>query len=163
MNLFWVVFYGICTKTLLVMQGKVMHDICGGFSCSLKIIDICQKTKFLALRGFRFTLSWKYIIMVSFIRIAFAIANLKVFKVFRTIPASMKWPFLGGFWALTPPNMVQYCHNSHQRWYSSKQKVCLKNIWRIWVFMKKGRTQGLHFWSNFDHPFPPEDGQNRKR
>ena len=29
--------------------------------------------------------------------------------------------------------------------------------------MKKRRTQSLHFWSNFDHPFPPEDGRNRKR
>ena len=29
--------------------------------------------------------------------------------------------------------------------------------------MKKRPTQSLHFWSNFDHPFPPEDGRNRKR
>ena len=28
--------------------------------------------------------------------------------------------------------------------------------------MKKRRTQSLHFWSKFDHPFLPEDGQNRK-
>ena len=27
----------------------------------------------------------------------------------------------------------------------------------------KNRSQSLHFWSNFDHPFPPEDGLNRKR
>ena len=29
--------------------------------------------------------------------------------------------------------------------------------------MKKRRTQSLLFWSNFDHPFSPEEGQNRKK
>ena len=28
--------------------------------------------------------------------------------------------------------------------------------------MKRRRTQSLHFWSNFDPPFLPEDGQNWK-
>ena len=28
--------------------------------------------------------------------------------------------------------------------------------------MKKRWTQSLHVWSNSDHPFLPEDGQNRK-
>ena len=28
--------------------------------------------------------------------------------------------------------------------------------------MKKSRIQGLRFWSNFDHPFFPVDGLNRK-
>ena len=28
--------------------------------------------------------------------------------------------------------------------------------------MKKKRTQSLLFWSNFDHPLSPEEGQNRK-
>ena len=29
--------------------------------------------------------------------------------------------------------------------------------------MKKRQTQVFQFWSNFDHPFPPEDGRNRKK
>ena len=39
-----------------------------------------------------------------------------------------------------------------------------KNIvWKeIDEFMKKRRTQSLHFWSNFDHTFPTEDGRNKK-
>ena len=28
--------------------------------------------------------------------------------------------------------------------------------------MEKGRTQNLHFWSDFEPLFPPEDGQNQK-
>ena len=29
--------------------------------------------------------------------------------------------------------------------------------------MEKRRTQNLHFWSSYDHPFPSEDDRNRKR
>ena len=45
----------------------------------------------------------------------FVVVKLKVFKFFLTDSASMKWSFLGGFWALTLPNKVQHCRNSHQR------------------------------------------------
>ena len=33
---------------------------------------------------------------------------------------------------------------------------------RIWVFMEKGWTWNLHFWSNFDYLFLPEDSKNKK-
>ena len=46
--------------------------------------------------------------MVGFINIAFVVLKLKIFNVFLTNYAPMKWPFLGGFWALTSPNMVQF-------------------------------------------------------
>ena len=88
----------------------------------------------------------------------------KNFKVLHTDSVSMKWSYLGRFWALTLTNMVQFYHNFHYRYnfhYSAlanKKKV----FWRNWVFMQKGRTQSLHFWSNFNSPFPPEDGSNRK-
>ena len=95
--------------------------------------------------------------MVSFIRIAFVVVKLNVLKVF----VSIQHPWNGSFW-VTPPNMVQYCWNSHQRKYSSKQQLCLKRNWRIRVFIRRRQTQSLHFWSNFDHPFLPEDGQNWK-
>ena len=61
----------------------------------------------------------------------FVTAKLKVFKVLRTDSASMKWPFLGGFRALAPPNMVQYCPISRQRKYSSKQKHYLEKLERF--------------------------------
>ena len=66
------------------------------------------KIEFLALKGYRFTLSSR-LIAVSFIIIAFGFIKLKISKVLRTDSAFVKWPFLEGFWALTPPNMVQYC------------------------------------------------------
>ena len=46
-------------------------------------------------------------------RIAVVFVMLKVFKVFRTNSASMKWPFCGRY-SLTAPNIVQHCRNSHQ-------------------------------------------------
>ena len=49
-----------------------------------------QKTEFLALRGFRVTFSWIYIIVVSFIRITFVIVKLKVFKKF-CVPIQHPW------------------------------------------------------------------------
>ena len=42
--------------------------------------------------------------------------------------SSMNWPFLEGFWVLTPPNMVQFFRNAYQRYLCSKQKHCLKNF-----------------------------------
>ena len=44
--------------------------------------------------------------MVSFIKIAFVVVKLKFFKVLGTDSASMKWSFLGVFWALAATNMV---------------------------------------------------------
>ena len=74
-------------------------------------------------------------------------------KFLPTYSASMKWHYLGGFWALAPPNVVQYCRNSHQRKYASKQKHSLKKNGRIWVLMKKRQNQSLQFWSDFDTCF----------
>ena len=85
LNLFWAVFHEYSLK-----------------SFTSDTIKLSQKNEFLALRAFRFTLSWRYIIVVSFISIAFVIFKLKVSKILRTDSASTKEPFLGGFWALTP-------------------------------------------------------------
>ena len=59
--------------------------------------------------------SWRYTILPSFISIAFVVLKLKIFKKFRGDGASMNWAILGGFWTLTPPNMVRSCWNLHQR------------------------------------------------
>ena len=66
-------------------------------------IKLSQKNEFFTLIAFRFTLSWRYIIVVSFISIASVVVKLKISNVLRTDSASTKWPFLGDFWVLTPP------------------------------------------------------------
>ena len=41
-----------------------------------------------------------------------------------------------------------------------EQKQCFKNLWKTQIFTETEDTQSLHFWSNFDPFFPPEeDGQ----
>ena len=40
--------------------------------------------------------------MVSFITIVFLVVKLKIFIDLCTSSASIKWPFLGGFWVLAP-------------------------------------------------------------
>ena len=102
------------------MQCNVMHQECGGFYFILKKhLELSQKTDFLAhferflvyalLRPVSYTpifcqikcLMGRYIIVVSFISVAFVAVKLKIFKCFRGDAASMKWPLLGGFWALS--------------------------------------------------------------
>ena len=43
-----------------------------------------------------------------------------------------------------------------------QKKVCFKNLWKIRIFTEKGRNQSLHFWSDFNPSFAPEDGRYRK-
>ena len=93
MNLFWDAFYGI-----LPQMSSNLYKI-----FTSEAIKLSQKNEFLTLIAFRFTLSWRYIIVVSFISIAFVVVKLKISNVLRTDSASTKWPFLGDFWVLTPP------------------------------------------------------------
>ena len=93
LDLFWVVFYGILPQMLPNLYRSFTSDA----------IKLSQKNEFLALRAFRFTLSWRYIIVVNFISIAFVIVKLKISKILRTDSTSTKEPFLGSFWVLTPP------------------------------------------------------------
>ena len=48
----------------------------------------------------------RYIPVVSFISIAFVVVASKIFKAFHINSAYLKWPLLGGFSALTLPNIV---------------------------------------------------------
>ena len=105
-------------------------------------IKLSQKKKeFLALRAFRSTLSWRYIIVVSFISIAFVSFKLKNFPNFAYRFSIHERALFGRFLGPYSPSMVRYYRKSHQRQYSRKQKYCLKNFWWIQVFMEKGRTQ----------------------
>ena len=47
--------------------------------------------------------------------------------------------------------------------FTDSQKLYLQNICKTYILTKIGRTQNLHFWSNFDPSSPPKDGQNRKK
>ena len=97
--------------------------------------------------------------MVSLISIAFVVAKLYIFKVFRTDSASMKWPILVGFWAITPPQILLDFAEIFTRGSSQEDT---NSVWRIlekFKFLQKQEipkiyTFGLHVWSSFD-PFSP--------
>ena len=80
LNLFWVVFHGI----LLQMSSNLYK------SFTSDTIKLSHKNEFLALRTFWFTLSWRHIIVVSFISIAFVVVKLKISKILHTDSASTK-------------------------------------------------------------------------
>ena len=45
-----------------------------------------------------------------------------------------------------------------------KQKQYFKNLWKTQIFTETRDIQSLHFWSNFDPFYPPEeDGRNQKK
>ena len=69
--------------------------------------------------------------MVSFISVAFVIVKLEIFKCFRGNAASMKWPLLGGFWALSPANMTRVCWNFNQRYIFHKTKTVSEQSFKI--------------------------------
>ena len=59
-NLIWGVFHGVLPQMSSNLYKSFTSDA----------IKLSPKNEFLALRAFRFTLSWRYIIVVSFISIA---------------------------------------------------------------------------------------------
>ena len=64
------------------------------------------------------------------------------------------------------PNSPKYCQillKFSPQVVFKEQKYCFKNLWKTQIFTEMGDTQSLHFWSNFDPFFPPEDGQNKKK
>ena len=54
----------------------------------------------------KWKVSWR--IVASFIFIAFVVVKLQIFIFFHGDAASMKWPLLGGFWVLSPPNIAPF-------------------------------------------------------
>ena len=94
LNLFWVVFHGILSQMSTNLYRNFTSDV-------IKLSQ--KKNDFKDLTAFWFTFLWRYIIVESFISVAFVIVQLKISKVLRTNSASTKQPIIGGFWALTPP------------------------------------------------------------
>ena len=134
MNLFWVAFHEILPQ--------MSSNLYKSFSN-----DAIKKNEFLTRRVFRLTVSWRYIIVVSFISIAFVVVKLRISKVLRTNSTSTKQSFLGGFWALTLPiwsNIAEILTRGSAL--ANKNTVwILVLFWMIRVFMEKGRTQSYHY------------------
>ena len=88
--------------------------------------------------------------MADFTIIA-VVAELKTFKILRTESAFMQSLFLRGFWALTPPNMVQFYWN-------------LKNFHENFVnFHENGTYQKFAFGTTLNPHYPPKGDRNRKK
>ena len=73
------------------------------FNVVWKFLEIKSKIWISNFKCFSVYTLMKILIVESFISIVHLVAKLKFFKVLRTDSASTKWPFLGSFWALTPP------------------------------------------------------------
>ena len=101
----------------------------------------------------KLSILWRYIIVVSFISVAFVVVKLKIFKCFRGNAASMKWPHLRGFWALSPANMTQVRWNFDQRYVFHKTKTVSEQSFKI-KHLSRNETYpklmiSVHFWAQF--------------
>ena len=69
----------------------------------------------------------------------------------------MKWPLLGGFWALSPANMTRVCWNFNQRYVFHKTKTVSEQSFKIKCLSRNETYPKLMvlvlFWTNF----PPEN------
>ena len=102
---------------------------------------------------------WRYIVVVSFISVAFVVVKLQIFICFCEDEASLKWPLLGGFWVLSPPNMTRLCWNFDQRYVFHKTKT----IWTIFqneVFKRKWNVPKFDGFGPFLDPIYPQKTQN---
>ena len=92
---------------------------------------------------------WRCIIVVSFISVAFVVVKLYIFK----CSASINWPLLGGFWALSPANMTRVCWNFNQRYVFHKTKTVSEQSFKIKCLSGNETFPNLmvlvHFWAQF--------------
>ena len=119
----------------------------------------------LILRGFWFTPSyalwvtpqssaklnvlWRYIIVVSFISVAFVVVKLYIFK----CSASINWPLLRSFWALSLANVTRVCSNFNQRYVFHMTKTVSEQSFKIRCLSRNKTYPKLiilvHFWTQF--------------
>ena len=69
--------------------------------------------------------------------------------------ASMKWPYIEGFWALTLRDMVGLCLTFHQRFSLIIEKQWFQNFSKVIILAEMWCTQSLHFWSKLGLMLPP--------
>ena len=87
----------------------------------------------------------RYISVVSFISIAYAVVKFKILKVFFIASVSIKWPLFGLFWALTPSNIVWSGWNFKHRYSPIRKTQCLKNPSKFWIFAQMKCSWSLQF------------------
>ena len=74
---------------------------------------------------------WRYIIVASFISVAFVVFKLKFLDVFVVMQHPWNGPLLGGFWAFSLANMTQVCWNFDQRYVFHKTKIDSEQSFKI--------------------------------
>ena len=91
--------------------------------------------------------SWRYIILASFISIAFVVAKLWFFKCFRrTIKKDFRL-LLGDFLGITPPNTVRFFWNLDQ-WCSARWSVICNTVLCPENYRKRGQKTDFFFSRN---------------
>ena len=90
----------------------------------------------------------RYISVISFISIAFAVLKLKTFRVFRIDSASIKGSLFKGFWVLLSQILFNFAEILTRGSLPIRQTQCLKKLSKIWILIQMGRTQNLQFWSS---------------
>ena len=99
----------------------------------------------------------KHIAVVSFISAAFVVVNLKIWKCLRDDAASMNWPLLRSFWALSPANMSRICWNFDLRYVFHKTKTVSKQSFKIKCLSGNKTYPKLMVLVHFRAHFPPEN------
>ena len=146
------------------MQCKRIYHICYGFKCSLKNCSkLSQKTDFLA--GYK-RFSRLHPLTPYELRPNILWKSFKIFGRCMCVCVSVGGGGGGlGGGELGPdssqksPNLLKFLPQV----FFNHIKKSLDNICKKHILTKIGRTQSLHFWSNFDSSFPPNDGHNRKK
>ena len=94
----------------------------------------------------------RYISVVSFLRVAFAVVKLKIFC---TDLASIKWPRFfwgeGMFGPLLPKILFDLSEVLNRDSLPTRQTQCLKNPSKCWILAQMERTQSLRFCSILGH------------
>ena len=91
---------------------------------------------------------WRYIILASFISIAFVVAKFRIFKCFRRTRKMDFGLFLGGFLGIIPPNAVGFFWNLHQ-WCSARQSIICNTVLYIVLKITRKEAKKLIFWLFF--------------
>ena len=150
-----------------------MHQACDSFHFILKKAWNCaKKTIFwLILRGFWFTTfyalwvtpqslsklntSWRYIIVVRFICVAFVVVKLWSFKCFLGNAASTKRLLLGDSWPFLPQIWLEFAEIS-TRSSLIKKRQPLNNLSKLSVKAEMRHIQKWWFWSILGPIYPRE-------
>ena len=88
--------------------------------------------------------SWRYIILVSFISIAFVVPQLSRFKYFPISQIWHFWELLGSFWAITPPNEIRFFPNL-EHWCRSLFYMTYMTVFDIVLKFPRKQTQKRSF------------------